>query len=494
MKLALLTLAALALLAPAAEGATVGRDTGQPYSNELWFRAAPGEANDLTIFVAEDGIHFRDAGAPVTPTGSPCEAVSPHEVVCFGAPSTFSYRRAELGDGDDRVSTDGVQARLGPGDDVATSTGEALFGDEGNDDISGPYLEGGPGDDLLRGTPGPDTLSAGPGRDEVRAGDGDDRITDGGAPGETDTFDGGPGSDHLDYGFRSDPLLIDLPRDVGGGQGEDDRLPGIEGGATGAGADLLVGDDGDNSLYAGGGDDVLRGGAGADTLSGAFGNDQVEGGDGADSVSGDTGGDVVVGGAGDDAVYGGGYSDIVLGSEGNDRVSGGVGADSVDAGPGDDLVEMEWDRFVDRLRCGDGTDRAEADTADVAEPDCEAVTRRTFPPFLRGLYGDRRTPSVLEPSGRSLIVSVLCPDHCLGRFVLRVAGRVAVDTTWRCPDDYDGACVGRDPPTVTATLPRWVVRRILRRGRVAGRVTMAFQPGGIPSRERVVLVRRRVRQ
>jgi Ca2+-binding RTX toxin-like protein len=486
MRGVLVCLAAFCLVAPAAGAATVGPDPQSP--RDLWFRAEPGERNDLTIVQSDDGIRFRDDGARVVPTGRPCEAVSPSEVFCQGPRGWWGYLRAETGDGDDRARSDGMQIRLGAGDDVAS--GPLLFGEDGDDELSGASLDGAAGNDTLLGTPGADGLAAGPGRDTVVAGDGDDTLQDGDGA-HSDVLDGGAGNDRLDYGSRSAPLVVDLVRDVAGAQGEEDRIPAIEAVSGGAGDDVLLGDDGANSLFGALGDDVLRGAGGDDSLAGHSGADEIDGGAGVDRLSGDAGRDRLLAGAGDDDVYGGGFSDVILGDEGNDVIVGGAGADSLDAGPGDDTFEMEHDHFRDRIRCGDGRDRGQADRGDAVEPDCEVVERRRLASLLSSNGRLVRGRRVLEARGRTLFVSVPCPDHCLGRLVLRLAGRLAVRATWRCADEYEGVCVGHTPPSLTVRLPRWAARRLVRRRRAAGRVTMTFVPGGIPSTERILLVPRR---
>ena len=83
------------------------------------------------------------------------------------------------------------------------------------------------------------------------------------------------------------------------------------------GADILIGDSGDNTLNGGGGADTLRGGLGRDTLGGGLGNDTLDAGAGADTLIGGSGNDILTGGAG------------------RDRMTGGSGADTFVFGPAD---------------------------------------------------------------------------------------------------------------------------------------------------------------
>lgn len=70
--------------------------------------------------------------------------------------------------------------------------------------------------------------------------------------------------------------------------------------ASGGGADILSGGQGDDTIYGGGGADVLDGGQGDDALMGGAGDDQLDGGKGDDIIDGGAGDDVLVGGKGED--------------------------------------------------------------------------------------------------------------------------------------------------------------------------------------------------
>jgi hypothetical protein len=111
---------------------------------------------------------------------------------------------------------------------------------------------------------------------------------------------------------------------------------------------------------------VLLGGPGADTLRSGAGADQVTAGEG-----------------NDDAAT----------SAGNDVLDGGLGFDTLEAGDGDDVVR-DADGLADRLACGPGADRAEADTVDVVAADCETVTLTAVTPPPGVAADDRRAPTV----------------------------------------------------------------------------------------------------
>ncbi len=111
---------------------------------------------------------------------------------------------------------------------------------------------------------------------------------------------------------------------------------------------------------------VLLGGPGADILRTGAGADQVSAGDGNDDVASGAAADVV---------------------------DGGLGFDVLDGGEGDDLLR-DADGLADRIACGPGADRVDADTADVVAADCEVVARTAITPPSGVSVDDRRAPTV----------------------------------------------------------------------------------------------------
>jgi hypothetical protein len=110
------------------------------------------------------------------------------------------------------------------------------------------------------------------------------------------------------------------------------------------------------------------------------------GGDGADALTtGDTA-DTVDGGPGNDRIVTGAGADIAI---------GGAGVDDIDAGAGDDDIRVR-DGLRDVVRCGDGSDRADADAFDELAADCESVSRTaTAPPPESGSTAtDKTAPKV----------------------------------------------------------------------------------------------------
>ena len=93
-------------------------------------------------------------------------------------------------------------------------------------------------------------------------------------------------------------------------------------------ADLIDGQDGDDTIEGRAGDDILLGGLGNDVIEGQVGNDRVLGGDGDDDLCGNSGNDIVAGGAGDDDLCGNSGNDLIDGQAGSDTMMGGSGVDT----------------------------------------------------------------------------------------------------------------------------------------------------------------------
>lgn len=133
--------------------------------------------------------------------------------------------------------------------------------------------------------------------------------------------------------------------------------------------ELLVGDEGDDTIY---------GNDGADVIYGMDGNDTIHGNAGLDSISGGGGVDVIYGGWGNDAIYGGDFSgqavslnevpsetpdagDEIFGGPGSDYLVGGLGFDQLSGGTGDDLLFANVEQ--DLASVDDATPADEVDTA-----------------------------------------------------------------------------------------------------------------------------------
>jgi hypothetical protein len=149
----------------------------------------------------------------------------------------------------------------------------------------------------------------------ITLGDGDDSVALG--PGLAGaSIDGGTGTDRIDYGARSDPVLVVLD-----GTGGTDNLTGVENVGGGSGEDALTGNGQANGL---------TGRAGGDALIGGPGNDRLDGGPGDDTLDGGAGDDALIGGAGADTFSGGADDDLIAAADGDvDTVTCGNGADTV---------------------------------------------------------------------------------------------------------------------------------------------------------------------
>jgi Ca2+-binding RTX toxin-like protein len=103
-------------------------------------------------------------------------------------------------------------------------------------------------------------------------------------------------------------------------------------------ADLMNGQDGDDTLYGGAGDDFLKGVAGrdvlfgedgADLMDGSFDSDSMDGGGGSDTLYGGAGNDTQLGGDGTDELHGGDHNDVLEGGNDNDLLNGDAGNDQL---------------------------------------------------------------------------------------------------------------------------------------------------------------------
>lgn len=178
----------------------------------------------------------------------------------------------------------------------------------------------------------------------------DRSIYAGGAVGLT-IHDSG-GTDLIDVSTRRENQNVDLREgainDVAGQVGN--LIIGIgtviEHLETGAGNDLLIGNDVANHL---------KGNSGFDTLQGGSGRDTLDGGDHADSIDGGSGNDLLLGGSGYDHLNGGSGHDTLLSGATADRLTGGTGNDVLRAGSNLGItVDGLWGEAGDDRLYGEG--------------------------------------------------------------------------------------------------------------------------------------------
>jgi RTX calcium-binding nonapeptide repeat (4 copies) len=243
-------------------------------------------------------------------------------------------------------------------------------------------FDGNGGDDVL--SVGGGTGSGEPASGTLNGG-GENDLLFGGLGGST--FDGGDGTDGLDYAAATQLVVANLATGVANHAGGlSDELSNLENLAGSPGADAITGDDGPNVLQAGGGDDLVIGGGGDDTLGGGEGLDtfafgivedgvQVDLRDGtsegegndvladfenvvgtpqADTIHADHGRSIVIGGRGSDELFGHDGADALRGDQGNDQLFGQKGTDLVSGGPGRD--QLDGGQAQDRCRGGPDPD------------------------------------------------------------------------------------------------------------------------------------------
>jgi Ca2+-binding RTX toxin-like protein len=164
---------------------------------------------------------------------------------------------------------------------------------------------------------------------KMLGGEGDDRLVIGYQPGNA--FDGGAGSDTIDFSLYGEKVTVALGLNGANGNGGPylTQLLNVENVIGSSYADGIVGNELANDLRGGDGDDTILGQDGADILYGEAGND------------------VLGGGAGIDTLYGG---------TGNDRLDGGAGADRLVGGVGDDIYIVDTAGDVIVELAGEGND------------------------------------------------------------------------------------------------------------------------------------------
>ncbi|HEU4421672.1 MAG TPA: hypothetical protein VFR67_03915 [Pilimelia sp.] len=173
-------------------------------------------------------------------------------------------------------------------------------------------------------------MAGGSGNDTLYGGPGNWIEPDSGVQPDTDSIDGGPGTDTVRYDLPTlrDPVTVDLDGVADdGAPGENDHvMTTVEWVVGTPGNDTIIGDAQDNRLTGGGGVDTLFGLGGNDALYGGSGSDLLDGGDGGDYLTADSGTDTLIGGPGDDRMYGGTDADTLLAIDGavDTTVDGGL--------------------------------------------------------------------------------------------------------------------------------------------------------------------------
>jgi Ca2+-binding RTX toxin-like protein len=261
-----------------------------------------------------------------------------------------------------------IASMANPNINTGDAAGDTYFG------LFGADLAGSPFNDILYGDAGNNNIIGDPdvtvynstGIDQLYGGDGNDTL-DGG--GQGDLLDGGNGFDAAAYTSALTGVQAYLATPgANTGDAAGDSYINIEALIGSAFADILGGDEANNSvfgeggndtLYGANGDDLLVGGAGADTLVGGGGfdlavysdstvgvtvsmtspqfNTGVATGDTYSEIEGVLGSrfaDIIVGDASGNTLRGEDGDDTLAGLDGDDTLIGGAGADALDGGAG----------------------------------------------------------------------------------------------------------------------------------------------------------------
>ncbi|MDR9760498.1 calcium-binding protein, partial [Rhizobium redzepovicii] len=321
-----------------------------------------------------------------------------------------------------------------------TGTGAAnLTGGAGDDILTGgvgnDILDGAGGNDILIGSGGADQLIGGSGTDtasyvnagvavtvnlktgvhtgdaagdtfsgiEVLSGSNFDDTFIGN--GTTITFDGGAGTDTIDYS-ASTAVNVTLgaagvTTAASGGDAEGNSLVNIERVVGSSFADTLASSTSGHALVGGAGDDIYLVGDQGVTITEAAGGgtDEIRTtlatysmaafanverltfiGTGASNLTGNAGNNVMTGGTGNDTLNGGAGSDVLDGGNGNDTLIGGAGADQLIGGAGTDTASYgsSGAAVTVNLKTGVNTGDAAGDTFSGIEVFLGSSSKDTF--------------------------------------------------------------------------------------------------------------------
>jgi len=243
-----------------------------------------------------------------------------------------------------------------PGNDTLPGAGQDF---SGNNTISGldgnDSINAGAGNDLVDGGAGTDTLDGGTGNDTLIGGAGND------------TLIGGADVDTADYSYLTSNLTATLAASgsttvTAVANSDVDILTDIENLIGGSGNDRLEGNNtAANSLSGGAGNDILIGRDGNDTLDGGAGIDQADytyspvavtvaltefGGTARVGFAGEVDTLIsienVMGGSGADSISGNSAANSLAGGSGNDTLQGGAGNDTLNGFDGTDTADYSY--------------------------------------------------------------------------------------------------------------------------------------------------------
>ncbi|MGO4523586.1 calcium-binding protein [Microvirga sp. 2MCAF35] len=396
------------------------------------------------------------------------------------------------GDGNDTYYVDDAGDIIVEGDDLNSGNDTVIVGYGTNFTLVGTNIE-----NVVLTVAGTATgsnvsnrLTGSNGNDGLDGGDGND------------TLDGGRGADGLVGGLGDDDYYVDDLDSIteGAGQGYDKAfastnfslaMQGLNveelhligtaniNGTGSAIANMLFGNDGNNTLDGLEGNDTLEGGKGADVLKGGAGTDELKGGlgddtyvidaddtlveaegEGRDTVQVDFGnyallanfedltltGSANLSGTGNGVanfIRGNGGNNTLIGLEGDDSLMGGAGADRMEGGAGSDLywVDNAGDVIVDS---GAGFDRVLASVSYTLGANIEYLAFEGSGNFVgtgndldNTMYGNTGANTLDGGAGRDQLDGGEGNDKLLGG-----AGDDTI-TDWKGDDVLDGGA-GKD--------------------------------------------------
>lgn len=253
---------------------------GSPQSDDIRISRAP------SAWVISSAVPIFSGEGCETPASNPSAMICPDSgraplIVVTG------------GNGNDAIAVDnsvpaGAKVRIN-----GNAGNDNLVGGSGEDVLEAGENYNGPdnGNDRLDGNGGSDVLYSDPGGDTLLGGTGNDLLVNSVPTCQGHTYDGGSGEDTVSYARSKDNLRVSLGGSGGpAGCGNDDRVLGSNESLEGSdGPDVLVGDNGENSLMGHLGADVFIGKGGDDYVDAVDGqrDRQIDCGGGGDSLAKD---------------------------------------------------------------------------------------------------------------------------------------------------------------------------------------------------------------
>ncbi|WP_323037813.1 Hint domain-containing protein [Pararhodobacter sp.] len=232
----------------------------------------------------------------------------------------------------------------------------------------------------------------------------------------------------------------------------------------------ILGNGGDDTVYAGYGDDTIDGGEGADVLFAGEGNDSVAGGIGDDSVWGDQGQDTLWGNEGDDKLIGGAGDDLITGGAGDDVLVGDLNpgdrggmdpSDPAEPGFGNDTLVLDAGNDEayggsgdDEFRIFDGFGNHTIVGGETGETEGDTLNAGALSDDVSVIYTGDESGTITDGSGTANFTEIERLD--LGSGDDRVEILTSTSGTVNGSDGFDTLVLpdplpGETPPNVTIT-------------------------------------------